>query len=270
MSGARPWLRSESMRSLSARVAERDHPALAGGQLLVGVEAEHRRVPAPADRAAVGVARAERLAGVLDDRQARSALERGHVGRVAEDVHRQQRRRALGHRRRGGLRVEVQRHRVDVGEHRPRALVQHGVGRGDERERARDDLVAVAHADRAQRQVQPGGAAGDRAGVRRAERARRSAARTPHARPERELARAQHLEHRALLLLARAPAGRAGSPRRLTRPRAIAPRVPAAARLHPVLQRVHERVPGGRDQVLRDADRAPHVVAVGGVDAARA
>ena len=83
---------------LQRRVAERDHPALARRQLLVGVEAEHRRVAARADRRAVGVTRAERLAGVLDDRQAaraRRALERRHVGRVAEDVHRQQRARAL-------------------------------------------------------------------------------------------------------------------------------------------------------------------------------
>ena len=60
---------------LHRRVAERDHPALAGGQLLVGVEAEDRRVAAAADRGAVGVHGAERLAGVLDDRQA-EALER--------------------------------------------------------------------------------------------------------------------------------------------------------------------------------------------------
>src|ERR1035437_4285107 len=38
------------------------------------------------------------------------------------------------------------------------------------------------------------------------------------------------------------------------------------ARQHAVLERVDERVPGGRDQVLRDADRAPHLVTVGGVD----
>ena len=97
MSGARPWLRSESMRSLHRAVAERDHPALAGRQLLVGVEAEHRRVAAAADRRAVGVDGAERLAGVLDDRQP-EALERRQVGRVAEDVDRQQRGRALGDR----------------------------------------------------------------------------------------------------------------------------------------------------------------------------
>ena len=48
---------------------------------------------AAADRRAVGVDGAERLAGVLDDRQA-ERLEGRQVGRVAEDVDRQQRRRA--------------------------------------------------------------------------------------------------------------------------------------------------------------------------------
>ena len=69
MSGARPWLRSESIRCLDLGVCERDHPPLAGRELLVGVEAEHGRVPAPADSGAVGVHGPERLAGVLDDRQ---------------------------------------------------------------------------------------------------------------------------------------------------------------------------------------------------------
>ena len=78
------------MRSLCSAEPEREHPALAGGELLVGVEAERGGMAAAADRRAVGVHGAERLAGVLDDRQP-VALERRHVGRVAEDVHRQQR-----------------------------------------------------------------------------------------------------------------------------------------------------------------------------------
>ena len=77
-------------RELVLLGAEREHPALARGELLVGVEAERRRVAAAADRDAVGVDGAERLAGVLDDRQA-VRLERRQVGRVAEDVDRQQR-----------------------------------------------------------------------------------------------------------------------------------------------------------------------------------
>jgi hypothetical protein len=73
-------------------------PPSPGRELLVGVEAERRGVAAAADRRAVGVHRAERLAGVLDDRQP-VRLERRHVGRVAEDVHGQQRAGALRDRR---------------------------------------------------------------------------------------------------------------------------------------------------------------------------
>ena len=78
---------------LDRRVGHGDHPALARRQLLVGVEAEGRRMAARADPHAVAVHGAQRLAGVLDDRQAH-ALEGGQVGRVAEDVHGQQRGRA--------------------------------------------------------------------------------------------------------------------------------------------------------------------------------
>ena len=75
---------------LERRVRGRDHPALPGRDLLVRVEAEYRRMPATADRHAVGIDRAERLARVLDDRQP-EPLERTEVGWVTEDVHRQQR-----------------------------------------------------------------------------------------------------------------------------------------------------------------------------------
>jgi hypothetical protein len=158
-------------------------------------------VPAAAHRRAVGVDRAERLAGVLHDREA-VALERGHVGRVAEDVHGQQRARAPRDRGRRGVRVQVERDGVDVGEHRSRALVENRVGRGDERERRRDDLLALPHADRAQREVQPGRAGRD--GARVADPKPRGEGRLEcgHARPEGELAGAQDLQHE--LLLARA------------------------------------------------------------------
>ena len=124
-----------------------DHrAALARRDLLVRVEARRRRgCPRAPTGLPVGVNGAERLARVLDDPEpalAGEPLERRHVGGVAEDVHGQEARRPLGHRRRGGLRVEVQRAPVDVAEDRPRLLVQHGVRRRDEAERGRDDLVA--------------------------------------------------------------------------------------------------------------------------------
>jgi hypothetical protein len=150
------------------------------------------------------VHRAERLAGVLDDRQA-VALQGRRVGRVAEDVHRQQCARAVGDRRRGRRRVEVQRDRVDVHEHRARPLVEHGVRRGDEGERRRHDLLALPHTDRAQRQVQAGRARGHGAGVRHAQPGGERGLEGGHARAERELAGAQDLEHE--LLLARSDHG---------------------------------------------------------------
>ena len=257
------------MPLLERRVGHRDDAALAGRHLLVRVEAEHRRMPATADRSPVGVDRAQRLAGVLDDRHAQ-ALEGRQVGRVAEDVHRQQRRRAIGDRGRGGVGVEVQGHGVDVGEHRPRALVDRHVGAGHERERARDDLRPVADADRAQRQVQPGGAAGDRARVRRADARSERLARTERAPGPAIGGPSAAPRAPAPPPLSPAPAGQAGSPRcsRGSRSRGRWSRSGSrgglaagdgASGLHAVLERVDERLPRGLDHVLRDADRAPHL-----------
>src|SRR5205085_8244977 len=40
----------------------------------------------------------------------------------------------------------------------------------------------------------------------------------------------------------------------------------AAGHPHPVLERVDERLPGSLYDVLRHADRAPHLIAVGGIE----
>ena len=75
-------------------VAAGQHPALAGHELLVRVEGERRRVAARADPHARR--RPRRRAPRRRPRRSRgraraaSALERLHVGRVAEQVHRQQ------------------------------------------------------------------------------------------------------------------------------------------------------------------------------------
>src|SRR3954452_5859959 len=98
---------------LQRRVADRDDAALAGRQLHLAVEAEDGRMAARAARHAVPLYGAERLAGVLDDRQA-ELLERGQVGGVAEDMDRQDGARTLRDRGRGRVRGEVQRDRVDV------------------------------------------------------------------------------------------------------------------------------------------------------------
>ena len=88
---------------------------------------------------------------------------------LAVEVDRQDR---LGARRDGGLdvgRVDRERRRVDVDEHRRGAAVVDGRHGGDERVRRRDDLVAGADAGGQQRQVQGAGA-----GVGRRWRARTS------------------------------------------------------------------------------------------------
>jgi hypothetical protein len=99
----------------------------------------------------------ERLAGVLHDPEravARQQLEAGHVGRVAEDVDRQDPGGALGERVAGRLGRDVERARVDVAEDRPRALVEKAVRRRHEAERARDHVVAALDPRRADGEVQ--------------------------------------------------------------------------------------------------------------------
>ena len=133
-------------------------------------------------------------------------LELRHRRRVAEDVDRQDARGALADRRRGGRRVEVEGHRVDVAEDRPGALVEQAVGRGDEAEGAGQDLVAR----RPSRAPAPRGAAPSvpletaTASSTPSQAAKVALEALAH-RAQREPARAQHLEHQ--LLLARAELG---------------------------------------------------------------
>ena len=125
-------------------------------------------------------------------------------------MHGQETRRPLGHRRRGGLRIDVQRAPVDVTEDRPRLLVQHGVRRRDEAERGRDDLVTGRDAGRAQGEVEPGGPARDRRDVLDAEPRAERLLELGEPGPEREVARAQHIEDELLLARADRRAARAG------------------------------------------------------------
>ena len=95
---------------LQRGVGHRDHAALARRQLLVGVEAERRRVAAarrPATPSACTAPSASQASSTIGRPR---RLEGRQVGGVAEDVHRQQRRRAVGHRGRRRVRVEVERH----------------------------------------------------------------------------------------------------------------------------------------------------------------
>ena len=159
-----PWLRSARARLRGLRVAADEHPALAGGHRLRGIEADRGQVGQRAGRL-VAVARALGLAGVLQDQQAvvaREPVDRVHVRGMAVQVHRDDRRRPGGHRSGGRGRIEAVRRRVDVREHRAGAGMHHGVGRGGERERRHDDLVARADARRHQAEVQRRGPRGQR------------------------------------------------------------------------------------------------------------
>ncbi len=98
------------------------------------------------------------------------ATQRVELGRVAEDVDRDERLRPRRDRRLDRGRVEVEGVRVDVGEDRRRALVDRAVRRRDERVRRRDHLVARPDAGEAHAEVQPGRARRDRRAVRRADR----------------------------------------------------------------------------------------------------
>ena len=119
-----------------------------------------RRAPAPR--------RPDGLRGVLDDGEVvgvADRAERRHVGALAEEVDRNNGLRAL---RDGGVdacRVQVERVRVDVGEDGRRAEQRGGLGRGDERERRADHLVARANAERHQRDLERVGPVGDAEGV---------------------------------------------------------------------------------------------------------
>ncbi len=82
-------------------------------------------------------------------------------------MHRQHRLRALCDGGLGGLRVEVQRNGVNVGEHGPRALINGGIGRSHERERTGDHLIPSLHANGSQRQMQPSRPTAHGTGTRR-------------------------------------------------------------------------------------------------------
>ena len=165
----RPWLREALQERPVLLRLHGDGTPLPRRHLLVRVEGEDGRSAAGAERPAA-VLGAERLAGVLDEGEAvplGDRLELGELGRVAEDVHGEDRLRARRDGRLDRSGVEVQRARVDVREDRRRAFVEDAVGGGDEGERRRHDLVARPQAREPHSEVEPRGAARHRGDVRR-------------------------------------------------------------------------------------------------------
>ena len=140
----------------------RDRAAFAGRNVLGFLEAEAAQV---ADRAALAalVFGQPRLAGVLDHRQlvlAGDGVDRVHVARHAEDVHRHDGARALGDAALDRGRVHGERGRVGVGEYRQGLAREDGVVAGDEGVGRDDHLVAGVHVHDVQADDQRRGAAG--------------------------------------------------------------------------------------------------------------
>ena len=129
-----------------------------------------------------------RLAGILDDGELvlpGDGVDRIHVARHAEDVHRHDRARALGDAALDGRRVDRERRRVGVGEHRQRLAAEDRVVAGDEGVGRDDHLVAGVDVQDVQADHEGGGAAGGGQALLGAEqRARRRSRTPPRASPE--------------------------------------------------------------------------------------
>ncbi len=204
---ARHRVRAEQPHALGQPlVGARDHAALAHAQLLLGEEAESAELADRADLApAVVHARADRLGAVLDQHEpvlVAQRPQRGHVGRIAAEVHRHDRARARGDAARDVRRVDVEVVRAaHVAQHRLGAHVARGAGARDERERRHDHLVARADPRRQAGEVQGRGAARDGHRVRRAHEVGERLLERLRARAHRQPAGLQAVEHGLHVLL---------------------------------------------------------------------
>ena len=134
-----------SQGSAQEWVIGRHHPTIAeAAQVLGGVEAERGGLAEPAGPASL-VGRTDRLGGILQHEQAvmpRDLVDRVHVGGLTVEMDRDDRTRLRRHGRLDLRRVDIVGVRLDVDEHRPGAGPPDRAGRGEERVRRRDHLVA--------------------------------------------------------------------------------------------------------------------------------
>ena len=182
-----PWKRSTRDPVGQLLVGGRDQAAVAEREQVLGREEAEGR-----ERADLGDALgAVGLRGVLDDRDPElgEARERHHA---AEQVHRHERPRPVGHPRGDVLRVEVERDRVDVGEDGRRAAARDRLGGRVEGERGADHLVAGADLHRVEREHERVGAVGDADRARHAELLGRLGLERLHVRAQDEDARVEH------------------------------------------------------------------------------
>ncbi len=198
-----PLIAERAQQSPRLFGVRRDHPALAGGDLLVRIEGERRVDPVRTDRLAL-VLGAEGLARILDEHEAVLVGDRAQLvelARVAVDVDADDRLRARRHSCFDGRGVHVQRARVDVGKDGCPAFLDEAVRRRRERVRRRDHLVAGLDARDDAEQMQSGRAGRNRGGVRRTRACGKEFLEAVDRRPEREPAGAHHLEDELFLAL---------------------------------------------------------------------
>ena len=165
----------EPIHAVAALVAERltdggegivvgdDHSALAGRDLLVGIEAENSGAAEGADGAA-GELAAETLAGVFDEDQfvfLGDLLDLDHPDGISKCFDGDDR-LGPGRNRGGGfVGIQIERLRINISKDRRRADVQNAIGGCDETERRGDDFIPGLDAGGDHGGVKPGGAGGD-------------------------------------------------------------------------------------------------------------
>ncbi len=181
----------------------RDHAPFSRRHLLVRIEGEDSRWPVRAEHVPA-ITRSQRLACVLDEREPVPVADRAQLGElagVAVDVDGDDGSRPLRHRSGDGRRIEVQRARIDVGEHGRRSLVDRAVRGRDERVGRRDDLVARADSGRDAEEVQTRRAARDGGCVRCSDSRGECLLEAVDRGAERQPSGPEHVEHELLFPL---------------------------------------------------------------------
>ena len=141
-----------------------------GPKIFAGIEAEARRA-APCSGALTVQLCAVRLSGILDDAQIMPRRDRRdgvHRRKLSIEMHGDDRFRPRRDCRLDTIRIDVVGCRININQHDPRADLHDRLNRGDERVRRRDHPVALADAERFQRQKDRRRPAGDAHTVPRA------------------------------------------------------------------------------------------------------
>ena len=175
----------------------RQHPALGGGEVLGRVEAERDRVRARSDPAPA-VRSGKRMGSVLEHEETvgvRQVPNGIHFRRVTRVVHRDDRLRMRRHRGGDPRRVDRERIRLDVNQHRPGAHVLDDVDGCGEGQRGRDHLVARTDAAHHERRVKRGGTRVEREGSSRRDHGGEFGLETGHLGSGRDPIGAQRIDH---------------------------------------------------------------------------